>query len=49
MKNFATMKKHYKAYVNDFDGAKDLRVNLMEADSYKEVEKITKEFIKKAK
>jgi nifR3 family TIM-barrel protein len=49
VKNFATMKKHYKAYVNGFDGAKELRIKLMEADSYKEVEKTVKEFLKKAK
>lgn len=45
VKNFATMKKHYKAYVNGFDGAKELRIKLMETNSYKEVEKIVKEFI----
>ncbi len=45
-KNFAIMKKHYKAYVNNFDGAKDLRVKLMEADSYQEIEKITLDFLK---
>ncbi|MFA6355116.1 MAG: tRNA-dihydrouridine synthase [Candidatus Paceibacterota bacterium] len=47
VKNFANMKKHYKAYVNGWDGAKELRVKLMETHSYKEVEKIVKEFIKK--
>jgi len=47
VKNFANMKKHYKAYVNGFIGAKELRVKLMETHSYKEVEKIVKEFIKK--
>ncbi|NVN97010.1 tRNA-dihydrouridine synthase [Candidatus Nomurabacteria bacterium] len=47
VKNFAVMKKHFKAYVNGFDGAKELRVKLMETHSYKEVEKIVKEFIKK--
>lgn len=30
IKNFAIMKKHYKAYVNGFDGAKELRMELME-------------------
>ncbi|MFA6386533.1 MAG: tRNA-dihydrouridine synthase [Candidatus Paceibacterota bacterium] len=45
VKNFATMKKHYKAYVNGWDGAKELRIKLMETNSYKEVEKIVKEFI----
>ncbi|OGI90966.1 hypothetical protein A2911_00310 [Candidatus Nomurabacteria bacterium RIFCSPLOWO2_01_FULL_40_15] len=44
-KNFAIMKKHYKAYVNGFDGAKELRMKLMEAKSAGEVEKITKEFL----
>jgi len=40
VKNFANMKKHYKAYVNGFDGAKELRIKLMETKSYKEVEKV---------
>ena len=41
-KNFAIMKKHYKAYTNSFDGAKELRMKLMEASNAKEVEKIVK-------
>jgi len=45
-KNFAVMKKHFKAYVNGFLNAKELRVKLMEADSSKEVEKIVKDFLK---
>ncbi len=44
-KNFAIMKKHYKAYVNNFDGAKELRMKLMEANSALEVETITNEFL----
>jgi nifR3 family TIM-barrel protein len=44
-KNFAIMKKHYKAYVNGFDGAKDLRMKLMDAVSASEVESITHEFL----
>lgn len=44
-KNFYIMKKHYKAYVNGFDGAKELRIKLMETDSFEEVERITQEFI----
>lgn len=44
-KNFAIMKKHYKAYVNGFDGAKELRVKLMEANSAKEIEMIVNEFL----
>lgn len=43
-KNFAIMKKHYKAYVNGFDGAKELRVELMEAANANEVEKIVRAF-----
>jgi tRNA-dihydrouridine synthase len=42
-KSFALMKKHYKAYVNGFDGAKELRIKLMEAHSAKEVAEILKE------
>lgn len=37
-KNFHVMKKHYKAYVAGFDGAKELRVKLMESDTYEEIE-----------
>lgn len=40
IKNFAIMKKHYKAYVNGFDGAKELREHLMTAENAGEVEKI---------
>jgi nifR3 family TIM-barrel protein len=46
-KNFAIMKKHYKAYVNGFDGAKDLRVKLMDAKDYAEIENIVNDFLKK--
>ena len=44
-KNFAIMKKHYKAYVNGFDGAVDLRTKLMNTNSAKEVEEIVEEFL----
>lgn len=44
-KNFAIMKKHYKAYCNDFRGAKELRVKLMEAENADEVESIVKDFL----
>jgi nifR3 family TIM-barrel protein len=44
-KNFSIMKKHYKAYVNGFNGAKELRIKLMESESYEEIEKYTKEFL----
>lgn len=44
IKSFAIMKKHFKAYANGFDGAKELRMKLMEAKNAKEVEAIVKEF-----
>ena len=42
IKNFAIMKKHYKAYVNGWDGSKELRLKLMEANNAAEVEEILK-------
>lgn len=45
IKNFAIMKKHYKAYVNGFEGAKELRVKLMDAQNADEVEKIARDFL----
>ncbi|MEI6042542.1 MAG: tRNA-dihydrouridine synthase [bacterium] len=45
IKNFAVMKKHYKAYVNGFDGAKELRAQLMETQNAGEVRKIVEDFI----
>ncbi|MCU0660283.1 MAG: tRNA-dihydrouridine synthase [Candidatus Pacebacteria bacterium] len=44
-KSFAVMKKHYKAYVNGFDGAKELRMELMEAKDAQEVEEIVRVFL----
>ncbi len=41
--NFALMKKHFKAYISGWDGAKDLRVRLMEAESVSEAQKILRE------
>lgn len=50
IKNFAIMKKHYKAYVNGFDGAKELRMELMEkAFNAKEVEGIVMRFLAEIK
>lgn len=46
IKSFAIMKKHFKAYVNGFDGAKELRMQLMETKNAKEVETIINEFFK---
>ncbi len=44
-KSFAIMKKHFKAYVNGWDGAKEVRVKLMEAKDAKEVENIILDYI----
>jgi nifR3 family TIM-barrel protein len=44
-KNFAIMKKHYKAYVNGFDGAKELRVKLMDCENASQVEAIVRAFL----
>ena len=43
-KRFDVMKKHYKAYVNGFDGAKELRIKLMETKTIREVEKVINNF-----
>ena len=39
------MKKHFKAYVNGFDGAKELRVKLMKTENYKGVKVIVDNFL----
>ena len=45
-KNFSIMKKHYKAYVSGWDGAKELRMQLMETNSAKEVATIVDNYLK---
>ncbi len=45
VKNFAIMKKHYKAYVHGWDSAKELRAKLMEANSSAEVETTVAEYL----
>ncbi|HSE34618.1 MAG TPA: tRNA-dihydrouridine synthase [Candidatus Paceibacterota bacterium] len=45
IKSFAIMKKHYKAYVEGFPGAKELRMELMEAETPEEIEAITLAFL----
>lgn len=44
-KNFAVMKKHYKAYVAGFDGAKELRIKLMESETYNDITRHVHEFL----
>ena len=43
-KSFAIMKKHFKAYVSGWEGAKQLRMKLMECENANEVEKIISNF-----
>jgi tRNA-dihydrouridine synthase len=43
-KPFHLMKKHCKAYVSGFDGAKELRVKLMEAENADDVENTIKKY-----
>ena len=45
LKSFAIMKKHFKAYVEGFPGAKELRMELMETNSAAEVEEIITRFL----
>lgn len=44
-KNFAIMKKHFKAYVNGFDGAKEIRAQLMETNNAKEFTQAIKPYL----
>lgn len=46
LKNFATMKKHYKAYINGFPGAHELRTELMESKAFEDIEAIVNRFMK---
>lgn len=45
IKSFAIMKKHYKAYVNGFDGAKEFRVDLMECENASQVKEKVNAFL----
>lgn len=44
-KSFNIMKKHFKAYVNNWPGAKELRAKLMECNSATEVESVIKKWL----
>lgn len=44
-KNFAVMRKHFKAYASGFEGAAGLRVKLMESDSSRDVERMVYDFL----
>lgn len=45
-KSFSVMKKHFKAYIQGFDGAKELRMKLMETEDARQVEKIVADFLR---
>lgn len=45
VKSFNIMKKHYKAYVNGFNGAAELRAELMGAKDAKEVGEIVEKYL----
>ena len=45
VKSFNIMKKHYKAYVTGFEGAHDLRTELMGAADAADIERIIKRFL----
>ncbi len=44
-KHFDVMKKHFKAYINGFDGAKELRTQMQESKDPDEIEKILTDYI----
>lgn len=44
-KNFAVMKKHFRAYVKGFAGALELRTKLMRVQKAQEVEKIIEQYL----
>ncbi len=48
-KTFAVMKKHFKAYVNGFEGAGELRARLMGTNNSGEVRKIINDFLNQHK
>ncbi len=44
IKSFDVMKKHFKAYVSGWDGAKELRVKLMEAENFDQVREVVERY-----
>jgi len=43
-KNFAVMKKHFKAYISGFSGAKELREELMKTNNLREAKEVIDRF-----
>jgi nifR3 family TIM-barrel protein len=48
-KSFAVMRKHFGSYVSGFDGAKELRLELMETKNSREVREVVETFLRKKK
>ncbi len=46
IKGYHVMKKHFKAYVSEFEGAKELRAKLMETENVEQAEKILEDYLK---
>ncbi|MCR4325782.1 MAG: tRNA-dihydrouridine synthase [Patescibacteria group bacterium] len=46
--NYAVMKKHFKAYISGWDGAKEMRARLMGTESAEEAREILKELVRNA-
>jgi nifR3 family TIM-barrel protein len=46
IKGYHVMKKHFKAYVSEFEGAKELRAKLMETENAEQAEKILEDYLK---
>jgi len=44
-KSFELMKKHYQAYINHFPEAKELRMQMMQCQTAKEIEKVVMQFL----
>lgn len=49
IKSPAIMKKFFKIYINNFNGSKNLRIKLMSTNNFKEIKKISLEFLKNNK
>jgi nifR3 family TIM-barrel protein len=49
LKSFEVMKKHFKAYCSGFDGAKELRIELMETETAADVRNVIEKFLKNQK
>lgn len=47
IKNYDVIKKHYATYARGFDGAKELRMELMKTKNTKQAEKVVQDFLKK--